>query len=186
MQDRLLSMRLTTVRTEQDAPPHIVSALRTIDPDAELVLLRPAKKGEKGRGVWILGAVKPDSRRREAAGRMLARFERRPERLRDPAEIRFWQLVRQGFRQVQMYRLDVENLDLVVADFRERDFNYRTKLEEILRETELELDGTRGAERAEKNMLDRARALARDIQAIVFRKRISARVDGLRGAREAP
>lgn len=165
--------RLTSVRTRREAPVHIIEALRAIDPTAELVELKP--------GVWILGVVSPNSERTKMGERMLARALRRPMGHPDYiTRIRFARLVIEGFRQIQMYRMADADWR-IVEDFRERDFNYRAHLEEKLREAEREMSGEAAEERSKAIVLERARALATDLGSIVFRKRKSVRMDGLKG-----
>lgn len=112
------------------APPETLSALREIDPDADLVHV-------DGRQ-WLLGVRQPNPGAQERIQNQL--------RLVDPYKATSWEAAREfellqlfasGFRPIALYQLgdetpdgDVVTFGWIVEDFRIRDFNYRTRRKE--------------------------------------------------------
>lgn len=117
------------------APPEILSALRAIDPAADLVCVQG--------GFWVLGIRAPNPAAEEAlAGEIKGdphgAYQRRDETQealdgmmaapRAGARLALLQLYASGFRPITMHKVDRPGFD-IVEDFRVRDHNWRTRPE---------------------------------------------------------
>lgn len=111
--------------TMREAPSALLERLREIDPNIELVYI--------GKGYWALGSVQPHSEREKRARETLGFQYSLPEHMRSVGAIRYAKIRMQGFRHIALYTEgDVEN-GKVLLDFRERDWNYRHRAEEVYR-----------------------------------------------------
>jgi hypothetical protein len=112
----------------------VASALKAIDPHAELVHL----EGKR----WWLGIVAPNP---EAGDPMelasAAKYAGMRSTINDPAErammevelgreFQMRQIMAAGFRPVELYVVEDNDLSVIVEDFRIRDHNFRTKTAE--------------------------------------------------------
>lgn len=155
--------RLTTLPSRQ-APAHILRELRVIDHRAELVELMP--------GRWILGIVTKNDERIRRGTALLAQELRKDSAHQSLARVRFARLCMEGFGQVCAYEMN-EPDRRIVADFMERDYNFRHYLREKQREHEAEVEGDNKRDRTAKYARDRASQLGRSIHRIIFRKKRS-------------
>lgn len=117
-----------------DAPPEILTALREIDPAADLVCVQG--------GYWILGVRAPNPAAEEALagelkgdphGAILRATERDEAQSmmampRAGARLALLQLYASGFKPIRMIKTDRPTHE-IVDDFRIRDFNWRTRPE---------------------------------------------------------
>lgn len=102
-------------------PPTLLRQLRRVDPALDCHYL--------GEGRWIVGAVRPTSKRREIAGKMLER-----EDAKDPMKAQFAMLAYHGFAPMAAYRIQGGLFGHVVEDIRERDWRWRTNPDEAFAE----------------------------------------------------
>lgn len=142
----------------REAPPETVALLREIDPDAELVYL--------GKGIWLLGAVRPSDARRDGAAALLDDLEEvfglagsgtaapiSPEIKQQLAvDLLECRMLYRGFAKIAAYQVQGWPGALLVEDFRERDFVYRTRFAEKWRELAAEASGDAGLERRIKGV----------------------------------
>lgn len=125
-----------------DAPQEVVTALRAIDPDADLVHL--------GGNEWLLGVRKPNDAARQKVEEQLKQLTTSRILLGDAAE-RAYTEAQMGkelqllqfcasapFRPIQLYHVGGGEGEVtfgeIVQDFRLRDFNWRTRPEAAFRE----------------------------------------------------
>lgn len=173
----------------REAPADVVRRLRAIDPTATMIWLR--------RGVWALGTMKPDSRRRNEAEQALSDLNKAgkalagcPSRRIFEIAIRAWgdkvawtELKRQGFvHQLTFRPRETPECELAAAAERwlkeatwVRQHSYEATWRALEREMERDVD----AEQAEANMLDKARL--RDAWRMGFRNPTSVRSAGIPG-----
>lgn len=108
--------------TGRQPDPGLLRGLRAIDPTLDCHYV--------GDGRWIVGAVRPNEPRRQAAMSLLSR----PETHGDPQKATHAMLVIRGFSPIQSYEFTGQAWQHVVRDIRERDWRFRTKPEEAFRE----------------------------------------------------
>lgn len=169
-----------TILGEGKAPPEVLSALREIDPRADLVHLGGTK--------WWLGTRAPNP----AGVRLLAQAKERHAAapvIDDPAEravaaeylgreLVMYQIMADGFCPVDLYTCEGSPGMDIVDDFRQRDFGWRNKREQDIR-AELQAFASleRGNEARSKGWASRAVEAARDAFRYTFRGARSVTVD---------
>lgn len=101
--------RLLDLPEPRTCPPALLAQLRAIDPAAELVYV--------GEGEWWLGVVKPNTFRRAQGDHLLAREWKKDHPTWE--QIRYGQLMRQGFAYCGSWVIEGEPDGRIVNDFRE-------------------------------------------------------------------
>lgn len=136
--------------TPRQAPDHVVGRLRDVDPTADLVYL--------GLGQWVLGSVRPNGYRARKARKLRAGENDLPAQKRRPGIYLLTALLEQGFRPVAVYGESEVQSQYVVRDFRERDWNYRTRPEAAFRAAMDRSDRSRDVEARVAAILDKVHA----------------------------
>jgi len=101
--------RLIDLPELREPPPALLAQLREIDPLAELIYV--------GEGEWWLGVVKPNTFRRAQGDALLGREWRKS--VKDWQQLRYGQLMRQGFAFCGTWVIEGEPDGRIVNDFRE-------------------------------------------------------------------
>lgn len=94
---------------------------------------------------WMVGVVRPDSRRRRNAAEGLELFRQAPVEKRAPGRIRLWKLKYQGFRPVMIYPCRDADGGLVL-DFAAHEWMVRHFYTELTDRVLHESDDERGLE----------------------------------------
>lgn len=110
-------------RVAEELYPEVVRELRATDPQAELLYI--------GKGKWMLGCVWPCDQRRERAAIKIQEHLRSSFSSWDWFTEEWCRAVRAGFRSIEVYT-DRELFEgSAAADFRLRDYNWRTSSESV-------------------------------------------------------
>ena len=158
----------------RSAPPETLRLLREIDRDAELLYV--------GKGVWILGVVRPTDHRRNAGAALLEDLEQLfteagegsavvdPE-LKDylAGELLEARFTYRGFSKISAYRVEGWPGGAIVADFRIRDWKFRHEFRQIWLDMVKESTGEAGTERKQKKVLENLELNRRSIERHAFR-----------------
>jgi hypothetical protein len=153
---------LVEFSTERQAPDHVVEGLRSIDATADLLFWGPRlAEIEQPSGllvnvvfpVWLLGTVRPNGIRRRVGARLLRTQELLGVRgHRDTW--RYGKLLYQGFAPVAFYPAR-EPGDLLIEDFRKRDWLFRNALQAEAQRAMAESEGAPQLELRVKKMIDK-------------------------------
>lgn len=138
----------------------LLTDLREIDRTVDLHYL--------GEGVWMLGSVKPNKWRYEAAGAVL-----RSEHDRSTWMRRLWELGLYGFARMGEYKIYGEPNSRILQDFARKDWHYRHNREAAFDKALAMADGTLELEARQKMLLDDMEARTTDSWANFFRGRRS-------------
>jgi len=99
----------------REPPPELLRELRKTDPTVDLHYF--------GRGRWVLGAVRPNSERRQIAGTIL--MQRRQNGFRNLARRLIPELGVQGFGFIGVWEIQGEPDGRISNEFRYTDYCYR-------------------------------------------------------------
>lgn len=152
-------------------PDDLVARLREINPEAELLYI--------GKGKWLLGLVRPDGFRRRMALARIAKLTKileraylLPEEVKRAAALRLWKarLHAEGFKDIALYQTGDPD-GSIVEDLREREWTFRHRWKETVRERNREIDGTAAEEATEARIRDYIRSEGPSIHRTAFRHR---------------
>lgn len=173
-----------------ECPPEIVAGLRAIDPLAELIHLGDAE--------WMLMVRKPNDHARDEVDKQLKTIATVRNEVVDVAdrarvdlemakELQLLQLFGSGYRPIHIYAVGqgqpYASLHAIVADFRERDFNWRFRPDAAFAELQDAISLDAGDARRTAVVLEKVRQDAKSMFRYVMRGARSVVVQGFRAMR---